>query len=646
MAYNDFKRYIWLLAFLTNVGAASKREIADAWQDDPLLNPDGEPLPDRTFYNHLKAIKAIFGIDISRSKENDKFRITRKENVYQDNMYINLFNTVTFNTASDKYEPLRNRILFEEEPIIRPGSLSTILAAMKEGKKLEIKYRKFGEEETSGRIVSPYCIKYFKHRWYLLTKDEEGQWKTFALDPRMRKVSLTDQDFVFPADFDAEEHFATAIGIETGEGKDILLKAYGKEADYLRSAPIHASQRRIAEGEGYSLFCLTNVNETSHELLQELLSRGDRIEVLGPRSLRQTLAGEVEKMRRLYADPWETAAGGPLRGARDRIDGEMPAWDSTAAAEKAAKGSFAARAVRTEVYHNNNAIFAAGGYRAESGKVVTLPADELSLKETRVYSEEFRLTGFWPISAAGTETFVVNDDCFRVARKMQRKGLKPVVLNLADARTACGGYPRGARAQEESLCRSSTLSRSLYPFYSPELAKKAGVPFVRSAYPMDLRFGGIYSPDVTVFRDNAAGYPLLEDPYRVSVISVAALDFAHGIDLAYRAPDGGFTPEGESIMKDKIRTIFRIALLNGHYSVVLGAFGCGAFRLRPDLVAALFSDILLEEEFHGCFLQVCFALLEPGLTDPRESRFAPFYEYFSDDDCLLLQKEFKLIELK
>ena len=71
-----------------------------------------------------------------------------------------------------------------------------------------------------------------------------------------------------------------------------------------------------------------------------------------------------------------------------------------------------------------------------------------------------------------------------------------------------------------------------------------------------------------------------------------------------------------------------------------------AFRLRPDRVAALFSDILLEEEFHGCFLQVGFALLEPGLTDPRESRFAPFYEYFSGDDCLLLQKEFKLIELK
>jgi uncharacterized protein (TIGR02452 family) len=145
---------------------------------------------------------------------------------------------------------------------------------------------------------------------------------------------------------------------------------------------------------------------------------------------------------------------------------------------------------------------------------------------------------------------------------------------------------------------------------------------------MDINFGGVYSPGVTVFRNSADDYAFLEEPYKIGIISVAALSFKEktGKDLQYQNPEGGFTPEGLAIMKNKIRTIYRIALANGHDSLVAGAFGCGAFRLPGTDVANLFNEILNETEFKNKFRKVTFAILAKKKSDER---FQPFYDLFN-----------------
>ena len=313
----------------------------------------------------------------------------------------------------------------------------------------------------------------------------------------------------------------------------------------------------------------------------------------------------------------------------------IPSWDVKAAKEKGAKGSFAKKAVRVDVFKNNSEIFAAGCYRTDSGKKVRLSGpDDPMLDGTVIYSEEFS-PGEGPVYGNGLVTAVENSDCILVARRMLERGLNPALLNLADCYVACGFYPRGSNAQEESLCRSTTLSRSLYQYYDEKRAGEVSVAFRGKRYPMDYHFGGIYSPGVTVFRDAADNFRLLEEPFKLGIISVAALNFREKNDhkerdLKYRSEDGGFTPEGLQIMKDKIHTIYRIALANGHDSLVLGAFGCGAFRLRADLVAGFFRDILAEDEFRGRFKEVRFAILERGRAAEtgRNGKFAPFYEIF------------------
>lgn len=291
--------------------------------------------------------------------------------------------------------------------------------------------------------------------------------------------------------------------------------------------------------------------------------------------------------------------------------------------------------IRQRVYKHNLSVFSNWTYQTPSGKSIGLGDRQALLDATRVYREAISVDDI-PALTESTQTGCANEDCLVIARQLIERGLNPAVLNLADAYHACGLYNSGSGAQEESLCRASTLSLTLYQYFNKTWAEKAGVVLrPASAYPMHPRFGGIYSPQVTVFRGNeSTGYALLEQPFQTAIISVAALNFRDPEknktqDLQYRAEDGGFTPEGQDMMSDKIRTIYRIALQNGHDAVVLGAFGCGVFKLKPELVSACFRQILDEPEFRNKFRNVVFAMLE-GKGSVRKQvedkgPFAPFY---------------------
>ncbi len=155
-------------------------------------------------------------------------------------------------------------------------------------------------------------------------------------------------------------------------------------------------------------------------------------------------------------------------------------------------------------------------------------------------------------------------------------------------------------------------------------------------YTHDINYGGIYTPNATFFRNNRDRYyTLREETFNCDVITVAALCFngkSHyaGLDeMSFKAEDGGFTLEGEAVMLNKIRTIFRMGVEHGNDSLILGAFGCGAYRLPSEAVAPLFRKVMEEPEFKNKFRLLVFAILETK-RGPKEldGYFAPFYQEF------------------
>ena len=149
---------------------------------------------------------------------------------------------------------------------------------------------------------------------------------------------------------------------------------------------------------------------------------------------------------------------------------------------------------------------------------------------------------------------------------------------------------------------------------------------------MDKDFGGIYTPNAVVFRDTEnTGYDFLEQWYSVSFISVAGMSRPQ---LDYNGLIVGSLIEP---IKNKIRTILRIGLINGHDSLVLGALGCGAFCNPPSQIANLFHQIFEEVEFKNKFKLFYFAILEDHNSSKAHNpngNFKPFQEEFSVNEML------------
>lgn len=287
------------------------------------------------------------------------------------------------------------------------------------------------------------------------------------------------------------------------------------------------------------------------------------------------------------------------------------------------RGGDAKRALLTKVFTHNLDIFRDGAYRTESGRVVTLPVSGVFVENSQMFSAPIQLPAEY--IKADTQLSVLNVDCIIATRDLVEQGFNPAVLNMASLYHPGGGVLQGSGAQEEELCRRSTLAISLYQFSLPggrygDLADMVGVKRRAERYPMDNTYGGIYSPGITFFRGTQdQGYVLLEETFQAAVISVASLNYnpKHG----HNTLDNGNIPESDKpVLKEKIRTILRIGALKGHDSLVLGALGCGAFCTPPAQMARLFHEVLDEPEFDGRFRKIIFAIID----SPSSNNFKPF----------------------
>lgn len=268
----------------------------------------------------------------------------------------------------------------------------------------------------------------------------------------------------------------------------------------------------------------------------------------------------------------------------------------------------------------------------------SLLGDKLSqLNNTKVYKEKFEVK---VNHCYDTITDCVNKDCADVALDLINDGYNPAILNLASNTSPGGGYHKGTSAQEECLCQMSTLSLTLYQFGDPSYKqiREASVKHKEIVYPLNINFGGIYSPNVTFFRHGKDKYYSLRDKtFSCSIITVASLSNREknnytNDERIYFNFDGTLTEEGKLIESNKIRTIYRIALDNGHDSLVLGAFGCGVYRLLPSEISRLFYDILNEPEFKDKFKKIVFAILEGKENSKKKvgvnGKFKPFYDIY------------------
>ena len=211
------------------------------------------------------------------------------------------------------------------------------------------------------------------------------------------------------------------------------------------------------------------------------------------------------------------------------------------------------------------------------------------------------------------ETLVSGKRSFEAARAYP--GRKVCVLNFASYVNPGGGVTHGAAAQEECLCRISTLYGALT---APRMISSFYLPHRAERNPL-AGDDCIYTPDVTVFKSDTASPELLpeEEWYKVNVITCAAPNLRHRERNMVRVKDQEVFFNDTDLKNLHIRRMQRIlsvAAAGGNEVMILGAFGCGAFMNPPSVVARALKRAA--EEFRNTFETIEFAVY----TTPASAR--------------------------
>lgn len=281
------------------------------------------------------------------------------------------------------------------------------------------------------------------------------------------------------------------------------------------------------------------------------------------------------------------------------------------------------RDLRAVIFHDTVSFVQNSSYSI-GGQSIRIDSRGI-IERTELYDKPIKLAP--PSNEYKTRFSVIGADCLETARVLLNAELNPCVLNMANRQNPGGGVYVGAGAQEENIFRRTNMFRSLFQF--ADFAEKYDLLRNSKSYPMDRNYGGAYSPDITVFRGSEAnGYCLLSDPYKIAVVTVAALNRPELIkrEGAYYLANNMVTPT-----KEKMRTILRIAGKHKHDSLVLSAFGCGAFANPPNHIAELFKEVFAEKEFNNRFKVVVFSIIDDHNSKKShnpDGNIIPFTEIF------------------
>lgn len=221
-----------------------------------------------------------------------------------------------------------------------------------------------------------------------------------------------------------------------------------------------------------------------------------------------------------------------------------------------------------------------------------------------------------------------NEDSFTAARRHAanlaaagKTDARVLVLNFASPVAPGGNVRRGASAQEEDLCRCSSLLQSLEstaarPFYDYHIKQDS----IMASEAM------ILSPNVEIIRDENGGF--LADSTVVSVLTCAAPNVHNGLE-------GMSEDDYLHLFYRRIVSILRVANELGYRDLVLGAFGCGAFGNDPQIVSSMFDQALQAAvvcrekdgriEEYSLFDRVDFAVLDHSRS---EENFSSFFSHF------------------
>lgn len=250
------------------------------------LDEENYIISSRTLQRDIVEIKSLFGIEI---------KFNRKEGVYEINEENDdltndrLFETFTILNTLKLAENFSDEIVFEQRKALGLENIFLLVHAIKNQLEISFLHKKYWEETAVQKKFQPFFIKEFKNRWYVVGIDNSyNEIRTFGLD-RISNIELLKTKYIKPSKNFLKNLFHNSFGIiyDQNPPQKIILEFTSFQANYIKSLPLHFSQKTLSESENSCIIELFIY--PTYDFIMEILSIGKEVKVLEPIELKEKI---------------------------------------------------------------------------------------------------------------------------------------------------------------------------------------------------------------------------------------------------------------------------------------------------------------------------------------------------------------------
>jgi predicted DNA-binding transcriptional regulator YafY len=277
----------------------SFKDLQDYLEKHSIDDEDNYVISKRTFERDVNEIGEIYKIGIDYNRSQNVYEITQDADEVKTDRLIESFQIFNALSISDS---VSKHIIIEKRKHFGTDNMHGLLHAIKNQLEIRFTHEKFWKEtnEKQTRLVFPLALKEARNRWYLVVQDpKDSVYKTFGLE-RISDLEITRKKFDYPKNFDPDVKFKYSFGIITDGTKPEKIKLWlsHNQANYIKSLPLHYSQKVISENETECIIEL--YMSPTYDFVMELLSMGSEMKVLEPKSLQEEIKSKLLKTLNLY----------------------------------------------------------------------------------------------------------------------------------------------------------------------------------------------------------------------------------------------------------------------------------------------------------------------------------------------------------
>ena len=295
MAKREYiQRHLLIIKRLKN-SPSTFEEVQTYLLKQQELTEDNFDISQRTFQRDIKEILTIYGIEIKFNKKEGWYEIVEEEEEKPFERIIEAFemlSALNFSNSGTK------KVIIEKRAGKGTEHMHAILHAIENNLDIKINHQSYWKEEPENRTLQPIAIKEAQNRWYLICFDIEKQGiRNFGLD-RIQSIEFTSQKCK-PLKVEVNQVYQHAFGIETNAtAVKIRLTFNAFQAQYIKSLPIHHSQKITAENSDFYQF--DYFMHPTNDFIMEIMKYGENVKVEEPEELKENIKSRIHQMVKLY----------------------------------------------------------------------------------------------------------------------------------------------------------------------------------------------------------------------------------------------------------------------------------------------------------------------------------------------------------